>query len=95
MCAKLCLTLYDPMDCSPPGSSVTGIFQARILKWLARPSSKGSPQPRGQTYNSCIAGRFFTAEPPGKCKYHHTSKQVTCSFCQSLKQISETQTLVE
>ena len=36
-----CLTLHDPMDCSPPGSSVHGILQARILKWVAMPSSRG------------------------------------------------------
>ena len=41
-----CLTLYDPMDCSPPGSSVHGILQARILEWLAMPSSRGSSPPR-------------------------------------------------
>ena len=44
VCAKLlqlCLTLCDPMDCSPPGSSVHGIFQARILEWVAIPSSRG------------------------------------------------------
>ena len=39
-------TLCDPMDCSPPGSSVHGILQARILEWVAIPSSRGSPQPR-------------------------------------------------
>ena len=38
----LCLTLCDPMDCSPPGSSVHGILQARILEWVAMPSSRGS-----------------------------------------------------
>ena len=37
-----CLTLCDPMDCSPPGSSVHGILQARILEWVAMPSSRGS-----------------------------------------------------
>jgi len=35
-----CSTLYDPMDCSPPGSSVHGILQARILEWVAMPSSR-------------------------------------------------------
>ena len=44
--AQLCLTLCDSMDCSPPGSSVHGIFLARILKWVAIPSSKGSSRPR-------------------------------------------------
>ena len=54
------------MGCSPPGSSVHGILQARILVWVAMPSSRGSSQLRVQTCISCIAGRFFTAEPPGK-----------------------------
>ena len=40
-----CLTLCDPMDCSPPGSSVHGILQARALEWVAMPSSSGSPDP--------------------------------------------------
>ena len=56
----------DAMDCSPPGSSVHGILQARILEWVAIPFSRGSSQPRDRTHVSCIAGRFFTAEPPGK-----------------------------
>ena len=56
----------DPMDCSPPGSSVCGILQARILEWVAISSSRGSSQPRDQTWVSCIAGRFFLSEPPGK-----------------------------
>ena len=47
--AQLCLTLYHPMDCSPPGSSVHGILQARILDWVAIPLSKGSSQPKNQT----------------------------------------------
>ena len=41
-----CLTLCDLMDCSPPGSSVLGILQARILEWIAIPFSRGSSQPR-------------------------------------------------
>ena len=55
-----CPTLCDVMDCSPPGSSVHGILQARILEWLAMPFSRGSFQPRDRTWVSCIAGRFFT-----------------------------------
>ena len=54
------------MDLSPPVSSVHGIFQARILEWVSMPSSRGSSQPRDSTQVSCIAGRFFSAEPPGK-----------------------------
>ena len=61
-----CLTLCDSMDYSPPGSSVHGILWARILEWLAMPSSRGSSWPRDQTHvscGSCISGGFFTAEP--------------------------------
>ena len=48
------------MDCSPPDSSVHGIFQAKILEWIAIPFSRGSSQPRNLTQVSCIAGRFLT-----------------------------------
>ena len=59
--APLCLTLCDPMDCSPPGSSVHGgILQARILEWVAGLSSRGSSQPKHQTQVSHTAGGFFT-----------------------------------
>ena len=54
------LTLCDPVDCSPPVSSVHEILQARILEWVAMPSSRGSSQPSNQTQVSCIAGGFFT-----------------------------------
>ena len=47
--AQLCPALCDPMDCSPPGSSVHGILQARIQEWAAMPSSRGSSQPRKRT----------------------------------------------
>ena len=59
-CAQSCPTLCDPTDCSLPGSSVHGVFLARIREWVAMPSSKGSSWPRDQTQVSCIAGRFFT-----------------------------------
>ena len=71
MCAKLlqpCLTLWNPMDCSLTGSSVHGILQARILEWVAMPSSRGSSQPRDKTrvsYISYIAGRVFTLSHQG------------------------------
>ena len=50
-----CLTLWHPMDCSPPGSSVDGILQARILAWVAMPSSRGSSPARDQTHVSCVS----------------------------------------
>ena len=52
--AHSCLTLCDPVDCSPPGSSVHEILQARILEWVAMPSSGGSSRPRGRTCLSCL-----------------------------------------
>ena len=58
--AQSCLTLCDPMNCSPPGSSVHGILQARTLEWVAMPSSRGPPQTRDQTQVSHTAGGFFT-----------------------------------
>ena len=58
-----CPTLCDPVDCSPQGSSVHRIFQARILEWVAISCSKGSSQSRDWTFVSWvswIAGRLFT-----------------------------------
>ena len=60
VCAQSHLILCDPMDCSLPGSSVHGIFPARILEWVAIYSSKGSSQPGDQTHISFIASSFFT-----------------------------------
>ena len=57
------------MNCSSPGSFVHRILQARILEWVTMPTSRGSSQSRDPTHifcGSCIAGRFFTAEPLGK-----------------------------
>ena len=53
-------TLYNPMDCSPPGSSVHGILQARILEWVAISFSRRPSWSRDQTHISCIWGSFFT-----------------------------------
>ena len=55
--AQLCPTLCKPVDCSPPGSSIHGILQARILEWVAISFSRGSSQPRDRTWVSCTAGR--------------------------------------
>ena len=57
---QFCPTLYNPVDCSPPGSSVPGILQARILEWVTIPFSRGSSRPSDWTLVSLIAGRFFT-----------------------------------
>ena len=73
-----CLTLWDPMDCTPPGSSVHGILQARILECAAMPSSKESSRPRDHTRVSCIccvAGEFFTLISISYLSKSHTSPE--------------------
>ena len=58
--AQSCPILCDSMDCSPLGSSVHGILQARIPGWVASPFFRESSQSRDQTCSSCTAGEFFT-----------------------------------
>ena len=58
--AQSCPTLCDPINCSVPGSSVHGIFQATVLEWIAISFSRGSSQPRAWTQVSCIVDRRFT-----------------------------------
>ena len=61
VCQSLsCVWICDPMDCSPPGSSVQGILQARVLEWVTISFSGGSSWSRDWTHISCIASRFFT-----------------------------------
>ena len=57
--------------CNPNDYTVHGILQARILEGVDFPFSRGSSQPRNGTQVSCIAGRFFTAEPQGKPNYQY------------------------
>ena len=64
--AQSCLTLCNPVDCSPPSSSVHGISQARRLEWLPFPSPGDLPNPGIKPMSPALAGRFFTSEPPGK-----------------------------
>ena len=64
--SKSCLTLCDPVDCSPPSSSVHGIFQARMLKWAAISSSRASSPPRDRTQVSCIGKQIL---------YHQTMRK--------------------
>ena len=72
MCAQSSPSLSDLMDCSPPGSSVHGTFQARILEWVAISFSRGSSPPGIGPSFPALAGEFFTTEPP--------RKQSDCSF---------------
>ena len=64
--SKLCLILLQPQDCSPSGSSVHGILQARILEWVAISFSRDLPHPGIECISPALAGKFFTTEPPGK-----------------------------
>ena len=67
--AQLCPTSCDPMDCSPPGSSIHGILQARILDQVAISYSRGIFLTWGLNLVSpALAGRFFTTAPPGEPK---------------------------
>ena len=61
-----CPTLCNPVDCSPPGSSVHGDSPGKNMECVAMPSSRGSSQPRDRTQVSCIAGDSLPSEPPGK-----------------------------
>ena len=86
MCAKLlqsCLTLCDVMDLSPPGSSVHGNLQARILEWSAMPSSRGPSWPRDWThfsYISCIGRRFFTTSATWEAPRSHADQCFSSEF---------------
>ena len=80
MCSvpRSCLTLCDPMDCSPPGSSIHGIFQARVLEWVAISFFKGFSWPRDGTRISCVsclAGGFFITEPPESTAFKNCESQ--------------------
>ena len=63
--AQLCLTLRDPMDCSPPGSSAHGIFQARILEWVEFPSPGDLPDPGIKHRSSTLQADCLPTELPG------------------------------
>ena len=84
--AQLCLILCDPIDCSPPGSSVHGILQARILEWVAISFSRGSSRPGVQPQVFCIAGRFFTFSATREALLSYL--QVWCLYSSHCNQIS-------
>ena len=64
--AQLCPTLWDSVDCSPPGSSVHGILQARILVWVAIPFSGDLPDPEVEPGSSALQADSLLSESPGK-----------------------------
>ena len=82
--------LHDPLDCSPPGSSVHGIFQARILERVAISFSKGISQPRDQTHISCVSCianwtlHHYAGKPSsGLGKAFDGVRHICCCWCLS------------
>ena len=69
---QLCPTLCNPMDWSPPGSSVHGILQARILEWVAVPYSRGSSRPGIKPGSAALQADSIPIEPPEKPLISHT-----------------------
>ena len=67
--AQSCLTLWDPVDCSPPDSSIHGILQGGIPAWVAILFSRLSSQTRDQNWISYIVGQFFTLWATGEASY--------------------------
>ena len=83
MCAQLCLVLCSPMDCSPPGSSIHGIFQARILEWVTISFSREIFPTQGwipSLASPALAGRFF---------YHCATLEAQLLQWQSLQYIND------
>ena len=72
-----CPALYNPMDYSQPGASVHGILQARILEWVAMPSSRGSSQARDQTQVSHIAVGFLTGWATREVQEYWSGKPIS------------------
>ena len=81
-CAQSCPALCDPVDRRPPGSSVQGILQARILRRVAVSFSRDLLHPGNKPSSPALAGGFFTTEPPGKpCTNRYTSLFNSCIMC--------------
>ena len=81
--AQSCPTLCDPMDCSLPCSSIHGIFQARVLEWVAIAFSRGSSRPRDRTPVSLIVGRRFTVWASREALYRLLQDVECSSLCHS------------
>ena len=70
--AQLCPTLWDPVDCSLPGSSVHGILQARILEWVAISFSRDLPNPGIEPRSPALQADALPSKPLGKPQYEHS-----------------------
>ena len=87
-CVSVCLTLCDPTDCSPPGSSIHRIFLAKMVEWVTISSARGSSSPRNRTHVSFITGTFFTSEPPQKPSVRDPEKGMP-SFIQQRSEVPQ------
>ena len=82
-CTQSCLTLSNPMDCSPPGSSVHGVLQARILEWVpcSPPGDLANPGIEPKSLMSpALAGGFFTTIATQEATWHHPPVQTHRSY---------------
>ena len=82
---QLCLILWDPMDCSPQGSSVHGTLQERILAWVAIPFSRGSSRPKDQTGSPVLQAFLYHLSHQGFHSYLLQIPQNTAAVKQSRK----------
>ena len=73
---QLCSTLWDPVGCSPPASSVHGILQARILEWIAIPFSRGYSDPDIKPRSPTLQADSLLSEPPGKPQKEQSKLQI-------------------
>ena len=92
LAAQTCPTLCNPMDCSLSGSSIHGILQAGILEWVAIPFSRGSSQPRDQTWISFITGRFFTIWATREAQFSWILSPKKCSIILFFRKLKWKQT---
>ena len=94
--AQLCKTLCNLRDCSPPGSSVHGILQARILEWVATPFSRGSSRCRDQIPSPALQADSLPSESPGKSLIQRLDSNKHVRFCgsYSLSQLLHSATVV-
>ena len=79
--AKSCMILCDPTDCSPPGSSIYGISQARILEWVVISFSRGIFPTQGWNPHLLLGRWILTTEPPGKSSPAHPYMLEGSTFC--------------
>ena len=79
--AQWCLILCNPVDCSPPGSSVRGILQERILEWVAIPFSQGFPNPGIKPRSPTLQADSLPSEPPGKPQMNRFYLNFQLGFC--------------